>query len=154
MGDDRRSRLRPPSHTDLLVAGAQFALDALADDVLARAAQPDSLAAAGVRWTTKVVLFPARFIYTADTGHEGTNDVAVKHYSAQREAPSVELVRAALDWRTSPPSREQAATMLKNELVPLYDFYLSDHIDRLQSVGEPGLVDVFRDWRSRLLATS
>ena len=135
------------------MTGAQFALDALAEDILARARDPDTLVAAGVRWTTKIVLFPARFVYTADTGREGTNEAAVQHYSAQNGAPSAELVRAALDWRTSPPSREHAATMLRNGLVPLYDFYLTDHIHRLQSIGESELAGAFSDWRSRLLAT-
>jgi hypothetical protein len=154
MGSDRRDGLSPPSQTDLLVAGAQFALDALSEDVLVRALEPDKLVAAGLRWATKVILFPARFVYTADTGREGTNEAAVQHYSALDRAPSAELVRAALDWRSNSPSREQAAKMLKSGLVPLYDFYLTDHIDRLQSIGEPELADAFRDWRSRLLAIS
>ena len=154
IGNDRRSDLRPPSQTDLVVTGAQFALDALAEDILARARDPDTLVAAGVRWTTKIVLFPARFVYTADTGREGTNEAAVQHYSAQSGAPSAELVRAALEWRTSPPSRDHAATMLRNGLVPLYDFYLTDHIHRLQAARESELADAFSDWRSRLLATS
>lgn len=46
--------------------------------MLARARDPDTLVAAGVRWTTKIVLFPARFVYTADTGREGTNEAAVQ----------------------------------------------------------------------------
>lgn len=154
LGNERRAGLRPPSQADLVVTGAQFALAALADDVLARARDPDVLVAAGVRWTTKIVLFPARFVYTADTGREGTNEAAAQHYSALSGAPGAELVRAALDWRTSPPSRECAARMLGDGLVPLYDFYLADHIHRLQAAGEFGLADAFNDWRSRLLATS
>jgi hypothetical protein len=35
---------------------------------LARAHRPDLLVTAGVRWTTKIVLFPVRFLFTAETG--------------------------------------------------------------------------------------
>jgi hypothetical protein len=152
MGNDVRQGLPQPNETDLLITGAQFALDALAEDVLARAHQPDRLVGAGVRWTTKLVLFPVRFLFTAGTGREGTNDAAVQHYSARRGAPGAALVRAALDWRTSPPSANRAMAMLKDDFVPLYGYYLADHIRRLESIGESELACAFTDWQSRLLA--
>jgi hypothetical protein len=55
--------------------------------VLTQAPHPDSLAAGGIRWTTKIVLFPVRFLFTAETGQEGTNHAAVAHYLAQRDPP-------------------------------------------------------------------
>jgi hypothetical protein len=152
MGNDVRAGLPAPDKTELLVAGAQFALDFLAEDVVARARQPDQLAAAGVRWTTKIVLFPVRFLLTADTGREGTNDAAVQHYSDLNRAPGVALVRAALEWRTKPPSAKQALAMLRDDFVPLYDYYVADHIHRLRSVGQSELARAFSDWRSQLLA--
>lgn len=83
------------------MTGAQFALDTLAEDVITHAHRADLLAATGVRWTTKIVLFPVRFLFTAETGEEGTNDVAAHHYLARTEAPGAPLVAAALDWRTT-----------------------------------------------------
>ncbi|MGH3564211.1 MAG: hypothetical protein ACRDTN_21150 [Mycobacterium sp.] len=135
-----------------MVAGAQFALDLLAENVIAYAPHPAELLTHGVRWTTKIVLFPVRFLFTADTGREGTNDAAVQHYSAQHQGPAAELVSAAFDWRASPPSDEHASALLTNGFVSLYDDYLADHIHRLESIGEPQLANRFSEWRSRLLA--
>jgi hypothetical protein len=151
-GDDVRGSLPRPTARDLLRAGARFAHDALADDVVAHAHRPELLVAAGVRWTTKIVLFPVRFLFTAETGREGTNDAAARHYATRSGAPGAALVTAALDWRTNPPAPQEAIGMIRDELVPLYEYYLSDHIRRLESDGDSGTADVFRAWRSRLLA--
>jgi hypothetical protein len=42
--------------------------------------------------------------------------------------------------------------MLADDFVPLYVYYLTDHIRRLESIGEPELAGAFDDWRARLLA--
>jgi hypothetical protein len=151
-GSDVRSGLTPPTQTELLVAGARFALDVLTDDVVACARQPDRFVEAGIRWTTKLVLFPARFLLTAQTGREGTNEAAVQYYSELTGAPGAALVRAAFDWRTNPPSAEDALAMLADDFVPLYEYYLTDYTARLESIGEPELAAAFSDWRARLLA--
>jgi hypothetical protein len=150
-GTDVRSDLTPPNQTELLIAGARFALEVLADDMVACARQPDRLVEGGIRRTTKLVLFPARFLFTAETGREGTNDAAVQYYSELNRAPSAALVRAAFDWRTNPPSAEHALAMLTDDFVPLYVYYLTDYIRRLESIGESELAGAFSDWRSRLL---
>lgn len=149
-GADVRHDLPPPSQSELLVAGARFALDLLADNVIGLAPDPAELLSTGVRWTTKTVLFPVRFLFTADTGREGTNDAAVQHYSAQHHGPAADLVAAAFEWRSSPPDSEAATALLQNGFVALYDGYLDDHIRRLQSVGEAELAERFSQWRSRL----
>jgi hypothetical protein len=151
-GNDVRSGLTAPNHTELLIAGARFALEVLADDMVACARQPDRFVEGGIRWTTKLALFPARFLFTAETGREGTNEAAVQYYSELSGAPGTALVRAAFDWRTNPPSVEDALAMLTDDFVPLYVFYLTDHIRRLESIGESELAGAFSDWRSRLLA--
>ncbi len=148
-GSDIRRDLAPPSRTELLVAGAGFALDLLADNVVAAASRPAELLTQGVRATTKMVLFPVRFLFTADTGREGTNDAAVQHYSETHRGPAADLVSAAFDWRTNPPGAD-ATALLDNGFVPLYRDYLDDQIERLAAVGESELADRFRDWRSRL----
>jgi hypothetical protein len=151
-GNDVRSGLTPPDQTELLIAGARFALELLADDVVACARQPDRLVEGGIRWTTKLVLFPARFVLTAQTGREGTNEAAVQYYSGLSGAPGAALVRAAFDWRTNPPTIEHAFATLADDFVPLYDYYLTDYTARLESIGESELAAAFGDWRSRLLA--
>jgi hypothetical protein len=150
-GTDVRNGLPCPNRTDLLVIGAQFALDALAEDVLAHAHRPDVLVTTGVRWTTKIVLFPVRFLFTAETGREGTNEAAAHHYLTQAQAPGAALVAAALGWRTDPPAQEQAIAALRDGLVPLYLHYLADHVQRLESHGKVELARAFRDWRARLV---
>lgn len=149
IGVDIRAGLQPPGHAELVAAGARFAVDLLAEAVVAAAADPAGLLANGVRLTTKLVLFPARFLFTADTGLEGTNDAAVQHYSTHYRGTSADLVAAAFAWRTAEPT-ENAAALLRDGFVPLYDCYLADHIGRLDSLSEPDLADRFRAWRSRL----
>jgi hypothetical protein len=151
-GNDVRSGLTPPNQTELLITGARFALELLSDDVVACACQPDRFVEGGIRWTTKLALFPARFLFTAETAGEGTNEAAVQYYSELSGAPGTALVRAAFDWRTNPPSAERALAMLIDDFVPLYVYYLTDYIRRLKSIGESELAGAFSDWRSRLLA--
>lgn len=153
-GSEIRRDLQPPATTELVVAGAEFALNGLAEDVIACAPDPAMVLAKGMRWTTKVVLFPVRFLFTADTGREGTNEAAARHYVAHRQGPGAELVDAAFTWRTSQPSPGHALTLLNDGFVALYDYYLADHIERLESFGEAQLTDQFVQWRSRLLAVA
>lgn len=133
------------------MAGAEFALDVLASEVIAQARRPELLLAGGVRWTTKVVLFPVRFIFTAETGREGTNDAAATHYLARPDAPGAAVVSAARGWRTDPPAPDHALALLRAGLLPLYLHYLDDHANRLTSVGHPQLAEAFRQWRTRLI---
>jgi hypothetical protein len=110
------------------------------------------LVADGVRWTTKIVLFPVRFLFTAETGREGTNDAAARHYLAHEHGANAALVAAALRWRAEPPAKDEAVGALRRGLVPLYLHYVEDHIQRLESHHETELALAFREWRSRLTA--
>jgi hypothetical protein len=170
--DDVRLGLPRPGRSELLVAGAEFALDYLSgiprspdrtpseglramslvqEDAVEEILFPDLLIERGVRRLTKIVLFPARFIYSAATGRVGTNDVAVVHYLSDNEAPSRGLVAAALAWRTAPPQdRASTAELLGAQLLPLYHYYIDDHIKRLYSIDELSLARAFEEWRNQL----
>jgi hypothetical protein len=150
-GTDVRTGIPRPDRADLLVAGAEFALETLASDVLVQARRPELLLEAGIRWTTKIVLFPVRFLFTAETGREGTNDAAAAHYLARADAPGAAIVSAALGWRTDRPDPDHALAQLRTGLLPLYLHYLDDHASRLTSAGRPELAEAFRDWRTRLI---
>jgi hypothetical protein len=114
---------------------------------------PDLLLARGVRRVTKLVLFPVRFLFTAETGQVGTNDAAVALYLEDDQAPSTDLVRAGLAWRSAPPTDELAtAELLRTQLLPLYLQYIDDHIKRLRSLGETRLTSAFEQWRARLVS--
>ena len=169
--DEERASLPRPSADELLLTGAQFALEYLAgirvdlapdnelgsmrpggDDAVEEIHRPEMLLARGVRRVTKLVLFPVRFLYTAASGQAGTNGAAVAHYVKDEEAPSRPLVVAALEWRTAAPSDEEAAAeLLRKQMVPLYLHFIDDHIRRLSSLAETRLVDAFGEWRDRLV---
>ncbi len=171
-GPDARAAVARPDIDELLVAGAEFALGFLGgryvglsgrlrgwarlwprdDDALNEIRAPSRLVARGPRRVTKIVLFPVRFLFTAETGRVGTNALAAEHYLASAFAPAAALVTAALGWRRERPADDEAAELLSRELIPLYAQYLDDHIARLQAVGCHRLADSFQRWRSRLLA--
>jgi hypothetical protein len=170
-GLDARSRVARPDRAELLVAGAEFALGYLGgaaklpdrlrgwarlgprdDDALNEIRTPARLVSRGPRRLTKIVLFPVRFLFTAETGQAGTNTLAAGHYLASANAPATTLVAAALAWRLDPPADDEATALLGRELIPLYLHYLDDHIERLHAVSHHRLAGRFRRWRSRLLA--
>jgi hypothetical protein len=166
LGSDIRGDTARPSPADLLIVGAEFALDFLAgrrssagprlgsmvpgEDATEEIRQPELLMTRGPRRLTKIILFPARFLFTAATGRVGTNDLAVQHYIAQPEAPATDLVRAALRWRIDGPG-PSAAGLVGRQLRPLYVDYIDDHVPRLDDAGRPDLGEAFRRWRSRIL---
>jgi predicted nucleotidyltransferase len=171
--DEARDRLSRPSRSELLITGAEFALEFLAGvraapssqttglgsmrpavaDAVEEIRYPEVLLAQGVRRLTKLVLFPVRFLFTAATGEVGTNDAAVAHCLAADDVPSGALVEAGLAWRTSPPTDvDAAAQLLREQLVPLYLRYINDHIARLDSLGRRELTLAFQQWRDRLVS--
>ena len=170
-GVEARSGLARPTADELLINGAEFALEFLAgvrggststaarlgsmhpatQGAIEEIRVPSLLLAHGVRRVTKLVLFPVRFMFTAATGRVGTNDEAVGWYLAAVDARSKSLVRDALAWRAAAPEDRSAATrLLREQLVPLYLRYIDDYIDRLAAAGEPELVRGFEQWRDRL----
>jgi hypothetical protein len=171
-GQDARHGMARPGQEELLVAGAEFALGYLGAagnlprrlrdrarpgshdrDTLDEIRNPERLVSRGPRRMTKTVLFPVRFLFTAATARVGTNAFAAEHYLASAGAPAAELVAAALGWRREPPADEAAATsLLRRELIPLYAYYLDDHITRLSAADHPTLAGRFRRCRARLLA--
>jgi hypothetical protein len=169
--DDVRPGLPRPARQELIVAGAEFAIDYLAgvrppaDDGKAQLGSlsvagadavqeilcPDLLVGLGMRRVTKLVLFPVRFLHTAATGHVGTNHDAVAHYLARPEARCTRLVKAALRWRRDPPPDEAVAVaLLREQMVALYLEYIDDHIARLRSLRRDDLVGALQEWRARL----
>ena len=172
-GQDLRSAAARPDHAELLVAGAEFALGYLGgattlpdrlrswarlrrqdDTVLNEIRTPSRLVSRGPRRLTKIVLFPVRFLFTAETGQVGTNARAAAHYLASAHPPAAALVTAALAWRLEPPAADEATALLSRELIPLYIQYIDDHIARLHAINRHRLAARFHRWRTRLLAAN
>jgi len=171
IGEDARPGVARPEQTELLVAAAEFALGYLGGarklpgrlrewgplrrpegDALNEIRAPARLVSRGPRRLTKVVLFPVRFLFTAETGRVGINAVAVEHYQAKGNVPAATLVTAALGWRLEPPAGDEATALLDRELIPLYVHYIDDHVARLRDVNRRRLAESFRRWRTSLLA--
>lgn len=171
--DEVRHGVRRPTSAELIVTGAEFALDYLAgvrslttpvgaslgslqlagDGAVEELRNPELLVGHGVRRVTKLVLFPVRFLYTAMTGQVGTNDAAVDHHLVRQDAPSADLVAAARRWRMGEPVDDRAAAeLLGSQLVPLYIEYIDDHIARLRALHRDDLSTAFQTWRERLVA--
>jgi hypothetical protein len=171
-GHDVRDLVARPGPTELLVAGAEFALGNLSgpgnlkdrarswargrpghDDALDEIRAPTLLVSRGPRRLTKIVLFPVRFLFTAETGRVGTNSLAAEHYLARADAPAAELVTTALGWRQRPPADPgAAAALVGRELIRLYLYYIDDHVARLTAASRDALAGRFRRWRARLVA--
>ena len=171
LGVDARAGLTRPGADELMVAGAEFALELLIGvsrpaeasggrpgsrgpvgaDTVEQIRRPDLLIAQGVRRLTKLVLFPVRFLFTAATGHVGTNDDAAAWYVEQDGVPSAALVSAALAWRNTPPVDSQAAAkLLGDQIVPLYLYYVDDHVARLDALRMSELAQAFAQLRNRI----
>ena len=173
VGNDPREGMVRPSRIDLLVGGAEFALDFLSGEKKIRALvparvgsilsrdpsvtqqmrNPGMLVDQGPRRLTKLVLFPVRFLFTAETAHVGTNALAVEHCLAAPRIPAKELIKAAMGWRQIAPQYIADAIRLLDEgLIPLYCYFIEDHRQRLSSIGRRDLAKRYERWRARLLA--
>ena len=173
VGNDPREGMVRPSRIDLLVGGAEFALDFLSGEKKIRALvparvgsilsrdpsvtqqmhNPGMLVDQGPRRLTKLVLFPVRFLFTAETAQVGTNALAVEHCLADPRIPAKELIKAAMGWRQIAPQHVADAIRLLDEgLIPLYCYFIEDHRQRLSSIGRRDLAKRYERWRARLLA--
>ena len=139
--DDARAGLPRPGVRELVVTGAEFALDYLAgnpraaegpdrgstsprharEDAIGEIRRPELLVAHGARRLTKLVLFPVRFLYTAATGQVGTNDAAAARYLEHGRSTGQPAGRCGADLanvtagrrrgRRRPPSRADGASV-------------------------------------------
>ncbi len=154
-GRDVRSELPAPTRKDLILAGAEFALRRLATDEVTRKLQnPKALANSDPKTLTKLVLYPARFLFTARTGEVGRNEAAVAHFVSHSKGPATHLARAALEWRNTPPKSgdEDAVEAIARGLMPLYHEFIVDHEHRLREYGRAALAEAFSKWQQRLQA--
>jgi hypothetical protein len=148
-GDDIRAGLPEPSHEDLVVGTAGFAVRMLAvPDRRREIIDARYTAALGPRAASKVALFPVRFLLTARTGLIGENEAAVSHYLGITPAgPAAELARAGLRWRTqwSDQDRASAVGLLDAGAVALYQEFAAEYAARLRAMGRTRLAGDLSD---------
>ncbi len=153
VGQDIRARLLVPTVRELVIAGADFALQVLSiPEVTAELRDPAKLVNAGVIRLTKMVLFPVRLLFTVRTGQIGRNEAAVEYFTAVETGPAVDLARSGLTWREEPPDPSDPAVVdrLEKGLLPLYRLFLDEYAVRLRQYGELDLARAFEEWRQRL----
>lgn len=151
-GTDRRTQATSPDTHELVINGAEFAVGKFDAQYLAVVRNPGRLLAEGVRATTKVVLFPVRFMYTLSTERIGRNDEAAAWYSRTGAAPA--LAQAALMWRRQGIDNPGHAQLLLSEhLVPMYLEFFDAYIEAVTAVGRADLTRELQQRRARLAAT-
>ena len=152
-GSDVRSKLPPPTHKELVLAGAEFALWRLCtDEIIAKLRNPEALAQSDPKTLTKLILFPVRFMFTAQTGEVGRNEAAVEHFVVTAPGASSTLARLALDWRNAEnwQADTSAVQAIATGVLPLYRAFVIDHEQKTREYGRDDLADAFQKWRSRL----
>jgi hypothetical protein len=160
-GVDERDKVAFPEpgamRCALVVESARFLLDKLATperDRLLR--DPKGLVSLGCREVTKAVLFPVRFLYTAETGKVANNPQAVDWFSARPAGPTRALVLAASAWRErgTVDGTDRTIAALREGLLPLYESLAARYRDLLHEFGEGQLAAGIEAWRARLKSTA
>ncbi len=152
-GVDRRSELLLPREDalrrELVIEAAEFMLEKL---VYGRNTLLPLNTSGGAmptcRAVTKAVLFPVRFIYTAERGGIATNRAAVDYYCRPAGRPSAELVMRAFRWRESgrlePP--DEISSALDRGLAPLYLELIRVYVEALRHEEVPELEQRLLHW--------
>ena len=148
-GKDIRPFLSKPTQQDLIITGARFALDYLATpEKINDIKNPELIYDKGARHLTKMVLFPVRFLYTAQTEKMGHNEDAVNFYLKNNNTLSSELVHAAFQWRSEAlHDKEYVVALLKKHLLEIYEQFIDLYILKLKDFNEIKLAHDFEKWK-------
>jgi hypothetical protein len=152
-GTDIRHELRSPTHDELLIFEAEFALKKLSSPaMLLELKQPGNLLNTSVRDLTKRILLPVRLLFTGRTGEIGSNDQAVAYFLKTESGPHADLVNAALAWRSKPPSEQdgEASELIRHGLLPLYRLFANEYRTLLKARGMLDLARAFNFWEESL----
>ncbi len=143
VGRDQRSRIATPSTEELLLDAATFATTRLlGGDLLRKLRNPEEVLGEGARATTKLVLFPVRFLYTAECGRVGSNEDAADWYLGDRVRPGREVVAAAARWRRHGiPAAGHAPQLTTAALAGVYREFCRGYAVRLAPLNCPGTIE-------------
>jgi len=152
-GRDIRHQVSPVALHELVIEGAQLALDKLATpEAIAILKDSSALAAGDVRRLTKWILFPVRLLFTARTAKVAGNETAVEHFCSVSAGAAARLARAALDWRRAPPREQNVRGLIDAGLLPLYRSFLDEYELRVRAYGRSELASALHTWRKELSA--
>jgi len=154
VGRDQRSRIATPRTEELLLDAATFATTRLlGGDLLRKLRNPEEVLGEGARATTKLVLFPVRFLYTAECGRVGSNEDASNWYLGDRVRPGREVVAAAARWRRDGlPAAGHAPQLTTAALAGVYREFCRGYAVSLEPLNCPGTIESLRSFDAALTA--
>jgi len=153
-GNDIRNKLLKPSRKELEIAGALFALEYLGNkERIEEFHHCGHIIAKGTVYTTKTILFPARFIYLANTGEIASNDTSYEYYIDNFTGPDAYLVEQGYKWRFNslPKDLEQVKLNLQEGLVPLYSKFIDLYINRMVGYGKNEISKNLGYWKKSIV---
>jgi hypothetical protein len=156
-GDDVRDQLIRPSRKELEIASAAFSIDYLGtEERIEEFYNCDRIVSKGAVYTTKTILFPARFIYLARTGEIAGNDVSYEYYLANFSGPDANLIERGYRWRLDslPANLDETKNLLESGLIPLYSNFIDVYIDRMESYGATEIREKLEKWKESITRPS
>lgn len=152
-GVETRDQLIKPTREELEVASAKFSLDYLAsNERVNEFLNCELITNKGVVYVTKTVLFPARFIYLAETGEIAGNNVSYKYYMDKFLGSDAELVECGYQWRliSLPENIGSVTKKLNLGLVRLYCNFIDIYADRMELYGQVELKSRLILWKKKI----
>lgn len=149
-GKDILHKLTTPNELDMAIEGVSAFLNINdIDDVIHDIQQLPKLVKEGrIKKITNLILWPARFIYTAQTNHLGRNLTAVEHFLKHcQELDKVNLIKWAYAVKQLPSGGSMRDTMKEfvslgtpvDSLMSLYANFLTLYKQKLQGKKNPEL---------------
>jgi predicted nucleotidyltransferase len=152
-GQDVRKMLARPTRKELEIASSTFSLSYLAShERIEEFHNCHCIADKGVVYTTKTILFPARFIYLEKTGEIAGNEQSSLYYVNNFKGPDAELVKYGYHWRLNslPVDLNIVTQYLEKGLILLYINYINIYIQRMEQYGENIIKNELIQWKKNI----
>lgn len=154
-GQDVRKMLTRPTRKELEIASSTFSLSYLASkERIEEFHNCLCIAEKGVVYTTKTILFPARFIYLERTGEIAGNKESFRYYMDNFKGPDAELIKYGYHWRLNslPEDLNIVSDYLKKGLALLYIKYINIYIQRMEQYKEKTIINELIQWKRKISA--
>tara|TARA_Y100001936_G_C16051075_1_gene657844 strand:+ start:903 stop:1721 length:819 start_codon:yes stop_codon:yes gene_type:complete len=154
-GQDIRKLLIKPTKKELEIASAIFSINNLATkERVNEFFDCSSIIKKGLVYTTKTILFPARFIYLEKTGEIAGNKESVRYYQYRFKGPSVKLIELGYFWRNNalPHDLNMASHHISMGLRELYINYINIYQQNMEKYNEIEIVDKLTQWKKEITA--
>lgn len=153
-GQDNREMLIRPTKKELEIASSTFSLNYLASqERIEEFHNCQRIVEKGVVYTTKTILFPARFIFLERTGGIAGNEDSYRYYINSFKGPDAELIKYGYHWRFNSLDKDinTVTEYLKKGLTLLYINYINIYIERMELYEEISIKNKLVEWKNKLL---